>query len=104
MKNIVLLLFVTSLFVSCKSAETENTYSWSPAVTVLKDYPMEVFSGHLIIGNNPTGAYSYLPYNTDIKCGLDEFVDTNDNLFYPPHFLDISWFSFTEKKNVLRHF
>ena len=96
MKTTYALLYIL-LLNSCTMKE-EHKYSWSPAVTALKEYPMEVFSGHLIIGKTLKGAYGYLEYDIDIKCGLDEWIDTNDNLFYPPRFLDISWYSFTEKK------
>lgn len=73
-------------------------YSWSPAVTALKDYPMEVYSGHLIVGDNLKGAYCYLPFNTTIENGLDQSTDTSNDMYSPPRFLDISWYSFTEKK------
>ncbi|WP_445722406.1 DUF2931 family protein [Flavobacterium sp.] len=96
MKSTIALINILLLFNSCM--EKKPTYSWSPAVTALKEYPMEVFSGHLIIGKDIKGAYTYLPFNSTIKTGLDWEESTSDNLHYPPRFLDISWYSFTEKK------
>ena len=96
MKSTIALISILLLFNSCM--EKKPTYSWSPAVTALKEYPMEVFSGHLIIGKDIKGGYTYLPFNSDIKTALDTEESTSDNLHYPPRFLDISWYSFTEKK------
>lgn len=58
MKTTLALLYILFLFNSCKMKD-EHKYSWSPDVTALKEYPMEVFSGHLIIGDNLKGAYGY---------------------------------------------
>jgi hypothetical protein len=98
MKKTIITTLVTLLFISCINMKDEHKYEWSPAVTALKEYPMEVYSGHLIIGETLKGAYGYLPFNTTINYGLDQSEETNDYLHYPPRFLDISWYSFTEKK------
>lgn len=98
MKKIIIATLVTVLILSCINMEEKPKYSWDPAVAALEEYPMEVYSGHLIIGKTLKGAYGYLPFNTTIENGLDYIESTSDNLHYPPRFLDVSWYSFTEKK------
>ena len=94
----IITTLVILLLTSCINMEEKPKYSYWPAVTALKEYPMEVYSGHLIIGETLKGAYGYLPFNTTIDFGLDQSDETNSDLFYPPRFLDVSWYSFTEKK------
>ena len=98
MKKIIIATLVTVLILSCINMEEKPKYSWSPAVAALEEYPMEVYSGHLIIGKTLKGAYGYLSFNTTIENGLDQFTYDIQEMYYPPRFLDVSWYSFTEKK------
>ena len=100
-KTIIITITTIILVVIIKSyinMEEKPKYSWSPAVAALEEYPMEVYSGHLIIGKTLKGAYGYLSFNTTIENGLDQFTYDIQEMYYPPRFLDVSWYSFTEKK------
>ena len=52
MKKIIILICALNLtLTSCqKKMENEKKYSWATAVSTPKNYPIEVFSGHLIVG------------------------------------------------------
>ena len=63
MKKIILLICALNLTLTCcqNKMENEKKYSWNSAVSTPKNYPIEVFSGHLIVGESLKGGYSYLP-------------------------------------------
>ncbi|MGE8341824.1 MAG: hypothetical protein ACN6OI_12415 [Flavobacterium sp.] len=45
----------------------EEKYSWGAAVCTPKNYPAEIFSGHLILGGNPKSSYVYMPFDDVIN-------------------------------------
>ncbi|WP_427874845.1 DUF2931 family protein [Flavobacterium sp. MMS24-S5] len=80
----------------------EKQYSWDASVCTPKNYPAEIFSGHLILGDNPKSGYVYMPFNRIIN---SRYLGDNDGsssgqaegIF--PKTLDITWLSYTENKS-----
>ncbi|WP_428229422.1 DUF2931 family protein [Flavobacterium sp.] len=77
-------------------------YFWSTAACTPKDYPAEIFSGHLIFSNTPKSGYAYLPFDCIINTkylGQNFSPSTDEATGISPKTLDITWMSFTENKS-----
>ncbi|UPZ15420.1 DUF2931 family protein [Flavobacterium humidisoli] len=80
----------------------EEKYSWGAAVCTPKNYPAEIFSGHLILGVNPKSSYVYMPFDDVINSydlGDNDGSSSGQAEGISPKTLDISWLSYTESKS-----
>ena len=106
MKKIILLICALNLTLTCcqNKMENEKKYSWNSAVSTPKNYPIEVFSGHLIVGETLKGGYSYLPFDQiignqeEMELASRNFSTSDSMEGFPPQHLDITWISYTENK------
>lgn len=96
------LIVLNITFTSCQNNMKEKQYSWGAAVCTPRDYPAEIFSGHLIMGDTPKSAYVYMPFDRVIN---SEDLGDNDGSSsgkaegISPKTLDITWLSYTENKS-----
>jgi hypothetical protein len=79
----------------------QKEYNWSSAVCTPKNYPAEIFSGHLLLGDDPKSAYVYMPFNSVINSYDlgDNDGSSSDDAMIAPKILDITWISYVENKN-----
>jgi len=80
----------------------EKKYSWVAFVCTPKNYPAEIFSGHLIVGNTPKNAYVYMPFDDVINSynlGDNDGSSSGEATGIAPKMLDITWLSYTEGKS-----
>ncbi|MFC0780985.1 DUF2931 family protein [Flavobacterium sp. HJSW_4] len=88
--------------ISCQNSMKEKKYFWDAAVCTPRNYPAEIFSGHLLLSEKPNGGYVYMPFDRIIN---SEDLGDNDGSSsgraegIPPKVLDISWMSYTENKS-----
>jgi hypothetical protein len=101
MRIIVMLGILNLTLASCQNKMEQKEYSWTAAVCTPKNYPIEVFSGHLLVGDNPKSGYVYMPFDVVIDSeNLGENRDSGDEATgIPPKILDITWMSYTENKS-----
>ncbi|WP_427874844.1 DUF2931 family protein [Flavobacterium sp. MMS24-S5] len=88
--------------ISCQSTMKEEQYSWGAAVCTPKNYPAEIFSGHLIVGDNPKSGYVYMPFDRVINSedlGDNDGSSSGEATGISPKTLDITWLSYTESKS-----
>ena len=99
-KIIIALLIIT--LISCQNNMKQKKYSWNAFVCTPKNYPAEVFSGHLIVGNTPESGYVYMPFDRVINSedlGDNDGSSSGEATGVSPKTLDITWMSFTENKS-----
>jgi len=80
----------------------EKQYSWDASVCTPKNYPAEIFSGHLIFGDNPKSGYVYMPFDRIINSdnlGDNDGSSSGQAEGISPKMLDITWLSYTENKS-----
>ena len=80
----------------------EKKYSWNAFVCTPKNYPAEIFSGHLIVGNTPKSGYVYMPFDEVINSyhlGDNDGSSSGEAGGITPKTLDITWMSYTENKS-----
>jgi hypothetical protein len=97
---ILLLLNIT--FTSCQNTMKEKQYSWGAAVCTPRNYPAEIFSGHLILGETPKSGYVYMPFDDVINSynlGDNDGSSSGKAEGISPKTLDITWLSYTENKS-----
>jgi hypothetical protein len=107
MRNTIKLLGLTCLLsvtlTSCQNKMENKEYSWSTATCAPKNYPAEIFSGHLLTSVKPNSYYAYLPFDEVID--PQEGLGSNNNSTsdgatgITPKILDITWLSYTENKS-----
>jgi hypothetical protein len=101
-RNIVLLGILNLTLASCQNNMEQEEYSWDSAACTPKNYPAEIFSGHLLVGDNPKSGYVYMPFDEVIDSYNlgDNTNSTSDAATgIPPKILDITWMSYTENKS-----
>ena len=99
---IVLISLCNSTLISCQNTMKEKKYNWSSAVCTPKNYPAEIFSGHLIVGDKPKSGYVYMPFDRIINSedlGDNDGSSSGEATGIPPKILDITWLSYTENKS-----
>lgn len=80
----------------------EKQYFWDASVCTPKNYPAEIFSGHLIVGDTPKSDYVYMPFDDVINSynlGDNDGSSSGEAVGISPKFLDITWLSYTENKS-----
>jgi len=105
MKKIIqfmaLITMCNFILISCQNNREQKEYNWSSAVCTPKNYPAEIFSGHLLVGDDPKSAYVYMPFNSVINSYDlgDNDGSSSDDAMIAPKILDITWISYVENKN-----
>lgn len=80
----------------------QKKYFWDASVCTPKNYPAEIFSGHLIVGNTPESGYVYMPFNRIINSrylGDNDGSSSGEATGVSPKTLDITWMSYSENKS-----
>ncbi|KUJ59343.1 hypothetical protein AR687_23320 [Flavobacteriaceae bacterium CRH] len=80
----------------------KKEYNWSAAACTPKNYPAEIFSGHLMLSDKPKSGYIYMPFDEVIDSYNlgDNTNSTSDRAIgLVPKILDITWMSYTENKS-----
>ncbi|MCV9926739.1 DUF2931 family protein [Flavobacterium sp. LS1R49] len=101
-KVIVLLTLLNLTLASCQKNMEQKKYSWTTAACTPKNYPAEIFSGHLILGTKPNSAYVYMPFDCIIdskNLGDNDGSSSGETTGNTPKVLDITWMSYTENKS-----
>ncbi len=99
---ITLLTLFNITLTSCQNNMNKKKYSWVAAVCTPRNYPAEIFSGHLITGNTLESSYVYMPFDDVINSyhlGDNDGSSSGEAIGIPPKTLDITWMSFTENKS-----
>ncbi|WP_278008472.1 DUF2931 family protein [Flavobacterium gyeonganense] len=106
MKKTFKLFIVTALLnitlISCQDKMEEKKYNWTAAVCTPKNYPAEIFSGHLLLSDQPKSGYVYMPFNRIINSedlGDNDGSSSGEATGIAPKILDITWLSYTENKS-----
>jgi hypothetical protein len=106
MNRVFKLLILTALsnitLTSCQNKMEQKEYRWETAVCSPKNYPAEIFSGHLLVGDNPKSGYAYMPFDEVINSdnlGDNTNSTTDGATGISPKILDITWISYTENKS-----
>ncbi len=98
----ILIMLLNITLTSCQNKMKEKQYSWVAAVCTPKNYPAEIFSGHLIVGNTPKSDYVYMPFDNIINSydlGDNDGSSSGTAEGISPKMLDITWMSYTENKS-----
>ncbi|WP_278008475.1 DUF2931 family protein [Flavobacterium gyeonganense] len=77
-------------------------YFWDASVCTPKNYPAEIFSGHLLLSDQPKSGYVYMPFNRVINSedlGDNDGSSSGEATGIAPKILDITWLSYTENKS-----
>jgi hypothetical protein len=101
-QHITLIILCNSTLISCQNTMKQKKYSWTASVCTPKNYPAEIFSGHLIVGNTPESDYIYMPFDDVINSydlGDNDGSSSGEATGISPKTLDITWMSFTENKS-----
>lgn len=101
-KLLILTVFLNITFISCQNKMKQKKYNWSAAVCTPKNYPAEIFSGHLIVGKTPESGYVYMPFDDIINSyylGDNDGSSSGEATEISPKILDITWMSYTENKS-----
>ncbi|MFB9108998.1 DUF2931 family protein [Flavobacterium gyeonganense] len=80
----------------------EKKYFWDASVCTPKNYPAEIFSGHLLLSDQPKSGYVYMPFNRVINSedlGDNDGSSSGEATGIAPKILDITWLSYTENKS-----
>jgi len=80
----------------------EKEYNWSAAVCTPKNYPAEIFSGHLKFNDKPNSGYVYMPFDDIINSenlGDNDGSSSGKATGIVPKILDITWMSYVENKS-----
>ncbi|MDW8850036.1 DUF2931 family protein [Flavobacterium sp. MMLR14_040] len=80
----------------------KKKYTWVAAVCTPRNYPAEIFSGHLITGNSLESSYVYMPFDDVINSynlGDNDGSSSGEATGISPKTLDVTWMSFTENKS-----
>ncbi len=99
---IALIILCNFTLISCQNTMKQKKYFWDASVCTPKNYPAEIFSGHLIVGNTPESGYVYMPFNRVINSrylGDNDGSSSGEATGVSPKTLDITWMSFTENKS-----
>lgn len=99
---IVLITLLNITLTSCQKKMKKKEYSWSSAACTPKNYPAEIFSGHLLVGENPKSGYVYMPFDEIINSynlGDNTNSTSDEAIGITPKILDITWISYTENKS-----
>jgi hypothetical protein len=102
MRIIVMLGILNLTLASCQNKMKQKEYNWDTAACTPKNYPAEIFSGHLILGTNPKSGYVYMPFDCVIdsdNLGDNDGSSSGEATGVVPKTLDITWMSFTENKS-----
>ncbi|MBB5637660.1 hypothetical protein HDE68_003575 [Pedobacter cryoconitis] len=79
-------------------------YDWIPTECAPENYPVQVYKGNFYYGDKGS---IYIPDGRAVDIGWGEVGSVNiagDKLKEAPHTLEITWISFTEKKNYTGKF
>lgn len=104
MKRICLLLLSISSFTISSCQEKMKKYDWIPTECAPENYPVQVYKGNFYYGDKGS---IYIPDGRAVDIGWGEVGSVNiagDKLKEAPHTLEITWISFTEKKNYTGKF
>jgi len=99
---LILTMLLNITLTSCQNKMKEKEYSWSAAVCTPKNYPAEIFSGHLLLSEKPNSGYVYMPFDRVINSedlGDNDGSSSGEAEGVSPRILDITWLSYTEKKS-----
>lgn len=99
---IILIALLNITFISCQNTMKQKEYNWSAAACTPKNYPAEIFSGHLMLSDKPKSGYIYMPFDEVIDSYNlgDNTNSTSDRAIgLVPKILDITWMSYTENKS-----
>lgn len=101
LKLLILTVLLNITLISCQNRMNKKEYNWSGAACTPKNYPAEIFSGHLLLNDKPNSYYVYMPFDRVINSeNLGENLSTSDEAIgLPPKILDITWMSYTENKS-----
>ncbi len=87
---------------SCQNKMKEKKYFWDASVCTPKNYPAEIFSGHLLLSDQPKSGYVYMPFDDVINSynlGDNDGSSSGEARGIAPKILDITWLSYTESKS-----
>jgi hypothetical protein len=99
---IALITLCNFTLISCQNNMKQKKYSWNAFVCTPKNYPAEIFSGHLIVGNTPESGYVYMPFDRIINSedlGDNDGSSSGEATGVSPKTLDITWMSYSENKS-----
>lgn len=99
---IALISLLNITLTSCQNAMKQKQYRWDASVCTPKNYPAEIFSGHLIVGNTIKSGYVYMSFDRIINSenlGDNDGSSSGEATGISPKFLDITWMSYTENKS-----
>lgn len=99
MKQLFTLLIIVSSFTLSSCQEKMKKYDWIPTECAPVNYPAQIYKGALLYGEKGS---IYIPDGRAINYGWGESGSVNiagEQMKEVPHTLEISWLSFTEKKN-----
>jgi hypothetical protein len=102
LKILILIALSNLTFTSCQNKMEQKEYTWTAAVCTPKNYPAEIFSGHLIVEDNPKSGYVYMPFDRIINSenlGENGGSSSGEAKGITPKTLDITWMSYTENKS-----
>ncbi|MEL1255775.1 DUF2931 family protein [Flavobacterium sp. DGU38] len=80
----------------------EKKYFWDASVCTPKNYPAEIFSGHLLLSDQPQSGYVYIPFGEIINSydlGDNDGSSSGEATGIVPKILDITWLSYIENKS-----
>ncbi len=101
-KLLILTAFLNITLISCEDKMKEKKYNWTAAVCTPKNYPAEIFSGHLLLSDEPKSGYVYMPFDDIINSydlGDNDGSSSGEATGIVPKILDITWLSYTENKS-----
>jgi len=99
---IAFIILSNLVLISCQKNMEQKKYSWTAFVCTPKNYPAEIFSGHLIVGNTPESGYVYMPFDRIINSedlGDNDGSSSGEATGISPKTLDITWMSYSENKS-----
>jgi hypothetical protein len=99
---IALITLCNFTLISCQNNMKQKKYSWAASLCTPKNYPAEIFSGHLIVGNNPESNYVYMPFDDIINSyhlGDNDGSSSGEATGVSPKTLDITWMFYIENKS-----
>ncbi|CAM4074194.1 Protein of unknown function [Pedobacter westerhofensis] len=104
MKRLLILTVAIGSFTISACQEKMKKYDWIPTECAPKDYPVQIYSGHFYYGDKGS---IYVPDGRAVNYGWGEEGSINiagDKFKESPHTLELTWISFTEKKNYFARF
>lgn len=97
----LIVTLVNITLISCQK-NMKKEYNWSSAACTPKNYPAEIFSGHLLVGENPKSGYVYMPFDEIINSynlGDNTNSTSDEAIGITPKIMDITWMSYVENKS-----